>query len=265
MTRSKPSIVCEKEIREILRDRRSLLQVFAFPILLGLVADRFFLLMRHQTFLDIWSYFCPTFALFAAYLNIPIGVSMTTGEKERNTAETDLTLCVSRKELILGKYLAIMLCNVISAAVMFLSIIVANSVSGFCSLSQVSFSSGQFYHKLIICYFVYSGQYIIWFSSMILLTGLFARNTKEATGLLNALFMATAFVPVAGMGFGMKLTFVTILVPIANCSVVCRQFMNSTVEWYWWLILLCTVIIYTWIPIQYAIRLIKSDAMLNPP
>jgi hypothetical protein len=74
-----------------------------------------------------------------------------------------------------------------------------------------------------------------------------------------------AFFPIAATAFGLKLTYFTILLPIANSYLICRQFLDSSVEGYFWLILFCTMSFYTWIPIQYAISLIKSDAMLNPP
>jgi uncharacterized membrane protein (DUF441 family) len=77
--------------------------------------------------------------------------------------------------------------------------------------------------------------------------------------------MVLAMMPVFQATLGIKLTYFTILLPFVNCNIVLRQFMDSSVEWFYWLILLFTTIVYTWIAIQYAIRLMKNDAMLTPP
>jgi sodium transport system permease protein len=265
MNISNPLIICQKEVSEIFRDKRLLLQVFGLPLACCPVIAYFWFVLGKQATPDVWIIWCQFFAVFPLFLNVPTGVSLTTGEKERGTIETTLTLCASRKELIFGKYLAIMLTSLASAAAMFLSVVVACFVASYLFHDQVASPTGRLFQKLAICYGVYSGIYITWFSSMMLVIGLFARNTREATGLSNALLMVSVALPAIGTILELKTTCFTILLPIANCNLVCRQFLNSSVEWYFWLILVCTTIVYTWIPLQYAIRLIKSDAMLTPP
>jgi sodium transport system permease protein len=190
---------------------------------------------------------------------------LTTGEKERRTIETTLTLCALRKELILGKYFTTMLTSFASAAIMFLFVVIACFIVSCLFSSEGNSLTDQLLQKLAICYGIYSVFFIAWFSSMLLVIGIFARNAREATGWSNALLAVGALLPTLGTLLNLKLTCFTILLPIVNCGLVCQQFLYSSVEWYFWLILFCTMIVYTWIPIQYAIRFIKSDAMLTPP
>jgi ABC-type Na+ efflux pump permease subunit len=258
-------IVCRKELSEIFRDRRTFSQTFLILAVSCPQIALFLFIFGKHTSPDVWIIWCQLFAAIPLFLNAPICVSLTTGEKERKTIETTLTLCASRNELIFGKYLAMASTNFVLAAAIFLSAVVASVVTSYLFPMQAPSPTDQLFQKLATCFCIYSVIYTIWFPSIMLVIGLFARNTKEATGLANALFMVVVAVPAMVMILKVKLSYFTIMVPIVAYDLVCRQLLHSPVEWYYWLILFCTMIAYTWIPIKYAIRLIKSDVMLTPP
>lgn len=257
-----PLVICVKELTEITRDRRSLLQPFLVLSISCPVIAYFLLIFGKQMASDLWIIWCQFFASVPLFLNVPIGTSLTTGEKERKMMETTLTLCVSRRDLIFGKYITIMLTNFILAGFMFLCAVIACFATSYFFPSKAPSFSDQMFLKLAICYCTYSTVYIIYFSAMILTVGLFARNTKEATGLSNALFLIVAALPVLGTVLKLKLTHLTIFLPIVNCNLVCGQFMNASVAWYYWLLMFGTILLCTLIPIRYAITLINKDAML---
>lgn len=257
-------IICQKELTEILRDKRSLLQLFGVPLLACPITAYFWFILKIQSNPDLWIMWCQFFAAVPLFLIMAIGISITTGEKERNTMETSLTACISRKQLIAGKYLSLALINLALTVAMFFSICIGYYVSKLFPQEQEPVVSSLF-QKLAICYWIYSGMYILLFSSFIILIGLFARNTKEATGLASALFVLVAFFPAIAIGFGLKLTWVTIFLPVLNCSLVCFAFFNSSPAWYFLILLFFTTVLSASISIYYAVKLIESDTVLSPP
>jgi len=158
-------------------------------------------------------------------------IDVTSGEKERGTLETLLTLPISNMELMGGKFLAVSSIAVVSAILNFVSMILAGLLMISSIASQTEDGNGIIsvnLAPLIVPFFITLVCIIVFaffVSAVVLCVTSFAKSFKEANNYMTPvmmLFMLPAFVSVIP---GVVLNPMTASIPVVNIALLIREVM----------------------------------------
>lgn len=161
-------------------------------------------------------------------------VDITTGEKERGTLETLLTLPVTNFQMIMSKYVAVSLFACVTAIISLVSLsgVVFFMMSGM--LKELAGEMGQ------ISFVGYLGSIPVLLAAMIttamLITALcmcfciFAKSTKEANNYITPVMLVVMFASMAGMIPSVELDYKLALVPLVNVSLLIKQVLAQQLD-----------------------------------
>jgi sodium transport system permease protein len=164
--------------------------------------------------------FCMMGALYPA-------LDTVSGEKERGTLETLLSIPASRLEIMSGKYAAVFAMSLASVAANFLSLsitmlLVTELLEGAASTAGMSidFSIPPAAVMLLVPALVPLAAF---FSAISLGIAAFARSTREGQYYLGPLYAVALPLTAAAIVPGMQLTYLTALVPIMSISLFLKD------------------------------------------
>ena len=154
-------------------------------------------------------------------------IDATTGEKERGTLETLLTLPVTNFQMIMSKYIAVALFACVTAVLSLLSL--GGSVL-FLLGSALSGSSEEILHfdplamagwiPLLLLVVIVTALLITAFSMCFCV---FAKSFKEANNYITPVMFVVMFASMAAMLPSLQLDYKTSLIPIVNVSLLMKQ------------------------------------------
>lgn len=156
-------------------------------------------------------------------------IDITSGEKERGTLETLLTLPVSNMELMGGKFLAVAGVAVASAIMNFISLTLVglylmNSLTQQVSNGEaaISFEAGSLiipFLLILICIIVFA----LFVSAVVLCITSLAKSFKEANNYMTPVIMIFMLPAMVTMIPEVSLTAKTAAIPIVNISLLIRD------------------------------------------
>ena len=161
-------------------------------------------------------------------------VDITTGEKERGTLETLLTLPVTNFQMIMSKYIAVSLFACVTAVISLISLsgVVFFMMSGM--MKELAGEMGQ------ISVAGYLGCIPVLLAAMITTTMLitaicmcfciFAKSTKEANNYITPVMLVVMFASMAGMIPTVELNYKLALVPLVNVSLLIKQVLSQQLD-----------------------------------
>jgi sodium transport system permease protein len=158
-------------------------------------------------------------------------IDLTAGEKERGTMETILASPVGRGELVMGKFLNVVLVSMTSTALTIFSF--ALTVLGGAHLLR------SVTEKLVLAVGVKSMAAVFFlilplavlFSAAMLAIAVYARSYREAQGYLGPLFMVVILPAVASMIPGIEINAKLALVPVLNVALITREVFAGQYRW----------------------------------
>ncbi len=185
---------------------------------------------------------------------------LTAGEKERGTLETLLTYPVKSSEIIIGKYVAILVSTVIT---LFVSIILAfvslwYVKNNFLMLESISLN---FNISAVFLTFIVLFTYALFISGLCIAIASFAKSFKEAQSMLTpiSLFICVPmFLEMLDTKFGIYVN----IIPILNHSFVINDIFSGKIDIFNILIVIISSIIYTCLLIFIIIKQYKSEKIL---
>ncbi len=154
-------------------------------------------------------------------------IDATTGEKERGTLETLLTLPVTNFQMIMSKYIAVSIFACVTAILSLLSLgasvlFLFNSVASEASdgLGSLEFSVvGRWIPVLLVVMIVTA--FLI--TAVCMCFCIFAKSFKEANNYITPVMLVIMFASMAGMVPSIQLDYKTSLIPIVNVSLLMKQ------------------------------------------
>jgi len=195
-------------------------------------------------------------------------IDVTSGEKERGTLETLLTLPISNMELMGGKFLAVSTVAVVSTFLNFISMILFGLFMISSIASQASGGDGAVSVNLalliipfiitLVCLVVFA----LFVSAVTLCVTSFAKSFKEANNYMTPVllvFMLPAFVSVVP---GVELTPRTAAIPVANIALLIREVMAFKYDVTSMAIVLISNIIYAIIGVIVLSKIYNSESVL---
>jgi sodium transport system permease protein len=169
------------------------------------------------------------FVIFCFMGSMYPAIDLGAGEKERGTLETLLTTPVSRFQILLGKYVVVVLAGVVSALVSILGLYFSVRQAVDIPPELVDVVLGILEMKTILLVLSLLLPLTIFFASVLLSLSIYAKSFKEAQSIISPMSFIV-IVPVAiGLMPGIKLTETTALIPVLNVSLATKEIMAGTV------------------------------------
>lgn len=157
-------------------------------------------------------------------------VDITAGEKERGTLATLLVSQLNRLEIVLGKYFSVMTISAISMFLGLIGLSIAFLVPAF-MLGEISIINVHFSFPLFLFFFLILAPLVGFASAILILIGIFARNTKEASTYTTPIYMGAIFLGMLSLSQGIELSRPLFFIPILNNSFVFKELLMGTVNW----------------------------------
>ncbi len=161
-------------------------------------------------------------------------VDITTGEKERGTLETLLTLPVTNFQMIMSKYVAVTLFACVTAVVSMISL--AGAVA-FLLLGMPEESAGGMEQVQLAGYLSSIPMLLVALvTTAMLITALcmcfciFAKSTKEANNYITPVMLVIMFASMIGMVPSIELNYRFALVPLVNVSLLIKQVFSQQMD-----------------------------------
>ncbi|MCM1127337.1 MAG: ABC transporter permease [Lachnospiraceae bacterium] len=154
-------------------------------------------------------------------------IDATTGEKERGTLETLLTLPVTNFQMIMSKYIAVSLFACVTAVLSLLSLggsvmfLLGSALSGASEeILQFDLSAMAGWIPLLLLVVIVTALLITAFSMCFCV---FAKSFKEANNYITPVMFVVMFASMAAMLPSLQLDYKTALLPIVNVSLLMKQ------------------------------------------
>ncbi len=171
--------------------------------------------------------FCFTGAMYPA-------IDLAAGEKERGTLETLLTAPVHRRTLVLGKFAVVTLAGITSAIIATLGLYVSISYGIEGIPPEILTVIGQVLEPstigLVIALLVPLSMF---FAAALLMLSVYARSYKEAMSTISPLMIVVILPAALALTPGLRLGFVTALIPVLNVSLATRELVAGTADPGW--------------------------------
>lgn len=227
------------------------IQVTQQPIKSGGSAGTLFLTMMLPYILTLSAF---SGAIYAAF-------DQVAGEKERGTLETLLISPASRRDIVTGKFVAVVGVCLITSIL---------SVAGL----QIAFSLPMKAMKVLaaggmhlgpeaigVCLLVMLPLSVL-FAGLLLAVSTFARNQKEAQTYLAPMMMVVIVPMMASMFLGTDVSRMIAMVPILGASIILKQALTGSYDPVFILIAFAASVLYAGIALTIATRLFQSEGVL---
>lgn len=202
-----------------------------------------------------------TFIIMSITLSsIYTSTDTTAGEKERGTLETILTFPISRKELVLGKYLVISMSGLITLMIgILLSLISLYYVKNtFTIYDNVIFNINIKTITLIVLILIF---YTFFISGICITIASFTKTFKEAQSALTPISLITCvpmFLELLNININGALAFI----PIINHTIVVNEILTGTININSIIITIISSIIYIILLMIFINKMYKSEKIL---
>ena len=192
-------------------------------------------------------------------------IDTTTGEKERGTLETLLTMPVKNNELIMGKFLAVATVAVISALLNLISMggmgIYLYNMMEIADSESVNVNLVEFIPAIfvvILCVIAFA----LFISAITMCVTIFAKSFKEANNYLTPLLLVVMFT--GYIGFIPNIEFNTLMasVPVVNICLLINNILVFKFSFTTIFVTLITNVIYAGIAIMILSKLYNSEEIL---
>jgi sodium transport system permease protein len=191
-------------------------------------------------------------------------IDMTAGEKERRTLEVFLSSPASRREIVMGKILAVMTATISTALLSMGSLVYSLRYGGMARskemkemLGGASMDAGTFGMVLLTLL-----PMAVLAASAMIAIAIFARSFKEGQSYLTPLVMLVVFPAAIGGLPGLDLTPALALIPVFNASQLIKQILLGEFSTQLFAITLAANLTYAAIAFFVAVRIFEDESVL---
>lgn len=188
------------------------------------------------------------------------------GEKERGTLETLFTLPISNLELVMGKYLAVSLCALVSALLNILSVIFSiglmiMSMGEMEIFDNMQFDMGKMVLPLLIS-IICMGLFALVISALSMCVCSLTKSFKEAQNAVTPLMLVAMLLSYSCMIPNLKLTILTASIPVVNVALLIKSVLTFNYNMGLITIVLASNIAFVMIAIWLLAKLFNSEEIL---
>lgn len=156
-------------------------------------------------------------------------IDATTGEKERGTLETLLTLPVTNFQMIMSKYIAVSLFACVTAVLSLVSlgasvlVLISSATDGDSgAFAGIDFSMIISWMPVLLLVMIVTALFI---TALSMCFCVFAKSFKEANNYITPVMLIVMFASMISMMPSAELNYKTALIPIVNVSLLIKQVM----------------------------------------
>ncbi len=190
-----------------------------------------------------------------------LGMDQTTGEKERGTQETLMSLPMTGTELIAGKFLAVSLMSMLSAVLYFISVAILGGYMLIFFGDEIGTISLGAYVPSLVVILLSIVAFSLFMSALIMAVSSFAKTTKEASSFTSPIMFVVLIISYAGY-LDLHLNMGLSLVPILNIVLMIKNVMQFEFNYVAIMVVLFSNVLYATIAIMILGKLYNSEAIL---
>lgn len=192
-------------------------------------------------------------------------MDLTAGEKERGTIETLLCSPAGRVEIVLGKFLMVLLAGVATTLLSLLSMggsfLVAARAGRHVAAELMDFPLAIEPGSLLLVFLLMVPVAVL-FAALLLALSLFARSYKEAQSYVSPLLIVVILPAVASVLPGVELDAVLALVPVLNVSLGSKEILMGMLNWGHLGLIVVSSTVYAAGALAFAVWLFQRESVL---
>jgi sodium transport system permease protein len=193
-----------------------------------------------------------------------LGAEITAGEKERNTIATLLVSQLSRTQIVLGKFLAVLTVSLVSSLLSAVGLLIGMRLSGG-GLIPTGVAGGAVFNlgpQAFGWMLVALVPLAVILAALVVIVGSFARSQKEASTYLLPIYMVIVLVGMMSMTGSVTFEGLRYLIPVANALYALQAIIVGNVVTTDVLMTLGANVVCGALLIAAAVRLFKREAVL---
>ena len=192
-------------------------------------------------------------------------IDTTSGERERGTLETLLTLPISNRELIVSKFLAVATIGLASAALNIISMAFVGVYMYKMMLKSTgaggSASLVRFVPVILVCVLCVLA-FAIFISALTMCVTAFAKSYKEANNLITPMMIVVMFLSFLSFLPNVSLNSGVALVPVANVCLLVKELLAFKYDFLIIFIVLVSNVVYGALAVMFLSKIYDSEAIL---
>ncbi len=202
-----------------------------------------------------------TILIFAGAMSL--GVDMIAGEKERGTLSSLLITPVSRTKIIMGKIIALMILSVLSAVSYIVGILLTtfigsdSGIGGFLGDFANAITPLQLVQMLVILIGI-----VFLYVSLICLTSVFAKDTKEGSTYVMPLYIVVVVVGILTMESTSVQGLIPYMIPVYNCPFAFGAVIMGNITAAQFVVSMASMLITAGIVTVFIAKLFKSEKIM---
>ncbi|WP_281085760.1 ABC transporter permease subunit/CPBP intramembrane protease [Eubacterium ruminantium] len=193
-------------------------------------------------------------------------IDTTAGEKERGTLETLLTLPVTNRQMIIGKFLTVALIGLISALLNIISlgsiVIYMTKIMKDNGLIHLGNTSVISFLPAILIGIIAILAFSLFISAITMCVTSFAKSYKEANNYITPLMMVVLFTGYIGFVPNVSLDGVMALVPVANICLLIKNLLIFKITVNSVAMVLLSNVLYAFLAIMLLSKIYDSESIL---
>lgn len=189
-------------------------------------------------------------------------MDLTAGEKERGTMETILTSPVSRTDLVIGKFLTVVLASVVTAILSLVSMGISFAWSKKTFLHGADVPQMSIDPSAVAAVMFLLLPVAVLFASVLLAVALLSKSYREAQTYVSPLIFVVIMPAIIGAMPGVELNWKTALIPILNTSLVSKDVIAGNYHWGLIAAVFGMTCLYAAIGIAAAVRMFNREDVL---
>lgn len=157
-------------------------------------------------------------------------IDITAGEKERGTLATLLVSQLTRLEIVLGKYFTVITISATSMVLGLTGLSIAFLTPAYV-LGEVSLLKINFTFSIFLLFLLVLVPMVGLTSAILILIGIFARNSKEASTYVTPIYMIAIFLGMISLSQGIELAKPLFFIPILSNSFIYKELLIGIINW----------------------------------
>jgi sodium transport system permease protein len=161
-------------------------------------------------------------------------IDLFTGEKERGTIETLLTVPVARWKILMGKMLVVICSGMVAATCALLGLFVSIEFLDLADNQELL----EVIHSILTPYFILSMfalllPLVIFFAGLMIPIAIYAKSFKEAQSIITPLNILVVLPAMVGFFPGIALNIQTVFIPVVNVVLATKALIAGTLSWFY--------------------------------
>lgn len=204
--------------------------------------------------------FLPYFFLLFCFIGCMYpAIDLFTGEKERGTLETLLTVPASRLQILIGKMATIALVGVVAACMTLGGMFIAMRVSTEIPAEVLKTVSDLLSIKFVLMLFAMLFPLSIFFAGILSAITLRASTFKEAQSYVTPLTFVIIVPAMIALMPGIKLSWATTWIPILNISLATKEIVAGTIVPLQYVAIVCSLILFAFLALLISVRQFSNE------